>query len=73
MGDGHRKCSSCEQESRHQGDASASQEIPKIVANHQEWGERQRTNFPALGGAKPAKTSDSDFQPLELRQEISAV
>jgi len=68
VGDGHRhrKCSSCEQESRHQDDASTSQELPKIVANHQELGERHRTEFPALGGTKTAKTSDSDFQPLKL-------
>lgn len=42
MGDGHRhrKCSSCEQESRHQHDASISQEIPKIVARTTgNWGE----------------------------------
>ena len=56
----------CEQESRHQDDASTSQEIPKIVANHWELGERQRTNFPALGGTKLAKTSSSDWQTLEL-------
>lgn len=56
-----------EYEDRDQGDASTSQEKPKVASKPPKAGERHQTvSLAGLEATNPANTLISNFQPLEL-------